>query len=385
MSEIKNNISELSRFEKLPTSGVEEELAEHLLEPRQAPWIKAGAEAVQARIKGLIADTRESFVGRDKEIELIAAAFISGISLLLLGSPGTAKSRLAREFALRCGVGAEGKKGGGGDYFEYLITNHTMPEEIFGGPSLQKLAKGEFERNIEGKLPKAEIAFLDEVFRGGSHILNTLLTIINEKRFDSGDGRGSIHVPLLALIGASNSTPHDPDMEAFFDRFPIRVWMRSIFESEAQQEEHDSTRSCELLKHASKAEVKRLVSGWSPSKGEAETRKTIRACTNDFRFARAYLLRRLQQVNPDAPRFEQFDQMFRLVRERAKLSDRSFTQLWFFSSALDWVRGKQPDAAYPDSDGHLEVYRYVARSQTDVAFLVHQVQQHTIGLHHTGH
>ena len=384
MSNIQNHIHDLTRFSALPVDEVEEELALQLVAQRPAPWLNAGAESVQARVKTLMDDTRESFVGREREIELIGAAFVSGISLLLLGPPGTAKSRLAREFALRCGVDAVGSDGQSGGYFEYLLTNHTMPEEIFGGPSLQKLAKGEFERNIERKLPRAEIAFLDEVFRGGSHILNTLLTVINEKRFDSGDGKGSIHVPLLALIGASNAAPHDPDLEAFFDRFPVRVWTRSIFDSATQREEPDPTQSCELLQRSAKAEVQRLATGWSAEQGKNERQKKMQSCTNDFRFARAYLLRRLHKVKPDDPRFQQFDQMFRLVRERTKLSDRSYTQLWLFAGALDWLRGKQPDAGYPDADGHLEVFRHISRNQADVAFLEHQVQQHTSGLHHTG-
>jgi hypothetical protein len=238
-----------------------------------------------------------------------------------------------------------------------------MPEEIFGGPSLQKLAEGRFERNVEKKLPRAEIAFLDEVFRGGSHILNTLLTVINEKRFDSGDGKGSIHVPLLALIGASNTAPHDPDLEAFFDRFPVRVWMRSVFDHDSRVDEPDSNVGWDLLIRSTKAESQRIAVGWSPDQATAEMHKKMQSCTNDFRFARAYLLRRLQRVRAD---------------------DRSYTQLWLFAGALDWLRGNEPDSGYPDADGHLEVFRYVARSEADVAFLDHQVSQHSNGVHHTG-
>ena len=384
MSIVKDHISDLDRFAKIPVVDVERELAEQLMLARTAPWMNSAAESVQARIKVLMDHTRGSFVGREREIELLGAAFVSGISLLLLGPPGTAKSRLAREFALRCGVDAAGENGRSGGYFEYLLTNHTMPEEIFGGPSLQKLAEGRFERNVEKKLPRAEIAFLDEVFRGGSHILNTLLTVINEKRFDSGDGKGSIHVPLLALIGASNAAPHDPDLEAFFDRFPVRVWMRSIFDRDPRGEEPNDSVGCDLLQRSTKAEVQRIAVGWSPEQAADEMQKKMQSCTNDFRFARAYLLRRLQKVRADDARFSQFDQMFRLVRERAKLSDRSYTQLWLFAGALDWLRGKEPDSGYPDADGHLEVFRYVARSEADVAFLEHQVLQHSNGVHHTG-
>jgi MoxR-like ATPase len=384
MSIVKDHITELERFAKLPVAEVERELAEQLMAPGTAPWINSGAEAVQARVKVLMDHTRASFVGRDREIELLGASFVSGISLLLLGPPGTAKSRLAREFALRCGVDTAGEMGRPGGYFEYLLTNHTMPEEIFGGPSLQKLAEGRFERNVEKKLPRAEIAFLDEVFRGGSHILNTLLTVINEKRFDSGDGKGSIHVPLLALIGASNAAPNDPDLEAFFDRFPVRVWIRSVFDQDSRVDEPDSSVGWDLLIRSTKAESQRLAVGWSPDQATAEMHKKMQSCTNDFRFARAYLLRRLQRVRADDSRFVQFDQMFRLVRERAKLSDRSYTQLWLFAGALDWLRGNEPDSGYPDADGHLEVFRYVARSEADVAFLDHQVSQHSNGVHHTG-
>ena len=50
-------------------------------------------------------------------------------------------------------------------------------------------------------LPDATVAFVDEIFKANSAILNTLLTLLNERLFDNGATR--VHVPLLCLV----STP----------------------------------------------------------------------------------------------------------------------------------------------------------------------------------
>jgi hypothetical protein len=89
-------------------------------------------------------------------------------------------------------------------------------------------------------------------------------------------------------------------------------------------------------------------------------------------------------VNPASQRFIQFEQMFRLVRDRAKLSDRTFGQLWLFAAALDWMRGADLSAAFPTSRGHLDVFTLVSRSAHDVAWLADRVEQHTVGLQHSG-
>lgn len=86
-------------------------------------------------------------------------------------------------------------------FFERLLTKYTNPEELFGPLSLPSLENDVYIRNINGYLPSASIAFLDEIFKANSAILNSLLTILNERRFDNGCVQ--IKIPLLAMVRAS--------------------------------------------------------------------------------------------------------------------------------------------------------------------------------------
>ncbi len=75
-------------------------------------------------------------------------------------------------------------------------------------------------RQTEGYLPTSEIAFVDEIFKANSAILNALLTLLNERMFDNGNQR--LEAPLLCLIGASNELPESEELDALYDRFLVR-------------------------------------------------------------------------------------------------------------------------------------------------------------------
>lgn len=387
-------IGNLKDFAELPPKAVEQELAAILRgeQPAGLNKLEHVADTVFDRVRELVKVVNQSFESRGREIESVAAGFISGVPVLLLGPPGTAKSAVVRKIASLCGL-ASGEDDNGangnssqfhGGYFEYLLTNHTMPEELFGGPDLAELAKGKIKKVTTGKLPRAEIAFLDEVFRGGGHILNTLLTIINEKRFDSGDG--AVHVPLLGLVGASNDIPREQDLEAFFDRFPVRTWVHSVLESHPKTKIANAKNpAAQLINLSIDAEKKRLAEAWDAAVATNDRVQKRESCTNDFRFARMLLLHRLGNAVENSPRFEQFERLFRAVRERARLSDRAFGQLWLFAAALDRLRrSDDPNAGYPACKGHLEVFRYVARSPQDAGWLNEMVTQHMQGMQHNG-
>jgi MoxR-like ATPase len=125
-------------------------------------------DSIRAATAGLI--------GRDQLAELMVLAAVAQEHLLVIGPPGTAKSAVVRRVAQAMG----------GNYFEYLLGRFTEPTELFGPVDLRKLREGTVETDVAGMLPEAEIAFLDEVFLGSIAILNTLLGILNERRFRRG-------------------------------------------------------------------------------------------------------------------------------------------------------------------------------------------------------
>jgi MoxR-like ATPase len=164
------------------------------------------------RLRAIIDTLEAGLVERRQSVRLCLLAALAGEHSLFIGPPGTAKSELARRLHT---VFREGR------YFERLLTRFSVPEELFGPLSIRALEEDRYERHTDGFLPDASIAFIDEVFKANSAILNALLTLLNEREFDNGAGRQAC--PLISAIGATNEVPEDEIAEAFFDRFLVRL------------------------------------------------------------------------------------------------------------------------------------------------------------------
>ncbi len=169
------------------------------------------------RLRALRDALLHGLVERDTPMRLSLLAALAGEHLLLIGLPGTAKSELARRLhrAFRDAT-----------YFERLLTRFSVPEELFGPLSIKALESDRYQRLTEGYLPRAAIAFLDEIFKANSAILNALLTLLNEREFDNGTLREK--TPLVCVLAASNELPEGDELHALYDRFLLRCEVEPV-------------------------------------------------------------------------------------------------------------------------------------------------------------
>lgn len=165
---------------------------------------------------------KEHFLDRDEILKLMITATVAQEPMLFVGRPGTAKSLLVSAFCKGLGMGDN-------DYFEYMLTKFTEPSEVMGPIDINLLKEGRFIRKTKGHLPEAKIAFLDEIFKANSAILNMLLSIINERKYYQ-EGMPSA-IPLVTLFAASNEIPDFSEFDALKDRFIIKVETLSVKEN----------------------------------------------------------------------------------------------------------------------------------------------------------
>lgn len=191
----------------------------------------AVADLREAELFGYDSDIQEKFVDfhkavsdsmveRDGEVLIILLALLCNEHCLFVGPPGTGKSEMARKAAALLNAAI----------FDRLLTKHTNPNEIMGPLKISQLKKDIYEYQTKGYAAEAEVLFLDEIFKSSSALLNTLLTLLNERVFYSG--LNMIQCPLKICIAASNEWPGEgatgQELSALFDRFMFRKMVRPI-------------------------------------------------------------------------------------------------------------------------------------------------------------
>ena len=153
-------------------------------------------------------------IGHEDFIKALMIASVAGEHMVVIGSPGTAKSYAVKLFAKLVNA----------NFYQYLLTKFTSFDEIFGSVDITALTQGEFKRNWS-RIISSEFVFLDEIFKANSAILNALLSLLQERIVYDPMNGSPIEAKLHTAVGASNETPEDPELQALYDRFAIRVFI----------------------------------------------------------------------------------------------------------------------------------------------------------------
>lgn len=351
----------LEEFSQIPPDQLAEQLRRRFGSTNRGSGSTADVawgKVVQERLASLCDHVDDQMIGRRELAEMVIASLISGVPMVVLGPPGTGKSQTVRLIADACrGVDSTGDGRVTRKCFEYLLTSHTMPEELFGPPDLEKLREGKFHRVTREMLPESEFAFLDEAFRASPHIMNTLLSIINERRFH--DGAVVRRVPLLGVVAASNFAPAEPESQAFFDRFPVRYWVKSVLAGELRTGAEFDEGVRRLVGKSIDLERERRL-------GDGKSK--VLACTNDFRLAESLLAAQDYWSigrGHETDRFRQFAEGVHQLRRDVNLSDRGIASLWRFGVALDWLRG---ESRHSVGRGHLDALEHTSATVNQSKF-----------------
>jgi MoxR-like ATPase len=285
------------------------------------------AEPLRKRLANFRKSLGRFFVHKQELIDLMLVAAVAQEPLLLVGPPGTAKSDLVLKFKDALGIADE-------DYFEYMLTRFTEPSEIIGPIDINQLRDGRYVRREQGKLPTARLAFLDEIFKSNSAILNILLTIVNEKKFYQ-DGAPQ-PVRLRVLFAATNEVPEQSELSALKDRFVLKAESRSV------QEEHFT----ELIDAGLQSEVYRTLNQKPWAEGHATLEDVIKAnryltllFARRHRGGRGGEEQNDRQVYFPAEVFREFQRLVKtLVREdKIFISDRKLVKLYKLFRVRAWL------------------------------------------------
>ena len=174
----------------------------------------------QAREKLLAVEKtlNQIIVGHDNMVRALMLALVAREHVVFIGPPGIAKSYTVHTLAKLLNA----------KFYRYLLTRFTDYSELFGAIDVRELAeKGVYKRNWSDII-RADIIFLDEVFKANSAILNALLSLLQERIvYDPVTGQ-PVNANLWTAVGASNETPQDEELRALYDRFALRVFEEYI-------------------------------------------------------------------------------------------------------------------------------------------------------------
>jgi len=171
-------------------------------------------EIVRQKILEIEKTLNKIIIGHEEFVKALMLACVAGEHIIVIGPPGTAKSYTVHALARLLDA----------KFYMYLLTKFTSFDELFGAVDIVSLTKGEYRRNWS-RIVSSDFVFLDEIFKANSAILNALLSLLQERLvYDPLTGQ-PIQVSLHTAVGASNEVPEDPELQALYDRFAVKVFI----------------------------------------------------------------------------------------------------------------------------------------------------------------
>lgn len=249
------------------------------------------------KVMAIEREMNQNYIERQDAIRGLMVGLVGRQHCLFLGPPGTGKSALVEDLCSRMG----------GNYFRWLLARTSAPEELYGPVSLKALENDSYRRVTTGKLPEADIAFLDEVWKCNSAVLNSLLSVLNERLFFNNGT--PVTVPLQMCVGASNEMPESDELNALWDRFSLRYMVGYIRDYRGFEA---------LLKgSASATKTTMTIAELTQAQGEVD------------------------QVNIDQliPRLSQL--RVKMMELNIPVSDRKWVQSLALIKANAWIEGRQ--------------------------------------------
>jgi MoxR-like ATPase len=188
------------------------------MEKTQTLNIPASVEEARNKVISVKEAVGSMVVGREGEVDGILLAILGRQHVVMVGPPGTAKSYIA--LAITSMVSAR--------TYKYLMTRYTTYDEIFGPIDVAELARSGTLRRNWSPIISAEFVFLDEIFNANSAILNSLLSLMQERIiYDPLTGTAR-EAKLWSMIGATNRAPEEEELAAVYDRFAVKLFVQPI-------------------------------------------------------------------------------------------------------------------------------------------------------------
>ena len=156
-------------------------------------------------------------IGKQEVFKVMALGEVTGLGTLLIGVPGTAKTRSVLDYAKSSyATTAELLK----NTFILETDEGTKASEVKGRVDLGKLTT-ENKYELNSPITNSKYIVINEVDKGSSAIRNSLLGIMNEKILFNGDSKVPCQWKLF--VATCNEIPEDEKDSPFWDRFILKT------------------------------------------------------------------------------------------------------------------------------------------------------------------
>ena len=198
-----------------------------IIQQTTKPLKMAKTKSITKKTTQEVRNIETSLINKEEVFKMLALAEATGLPLLLVGDPGTAKTKSIIEYA-KAWLNKDGKMSAEDFQNKMFILETdegTKASEIKGMPDLGMLFT-ENKYELDTPIANADIVIINEVDKASSAIRNAMLGVMNEKFLFNG--KHKVPCKWKLFIATCNEIPKEEVNSPFWDRFMLKMTVNRV-------------------------------------------------------------------------------------------------------------------------------------------------------------